>query len=106
MYALIKTGGKQYRIEKGAKLRIEVPKEIKKEGDKIQLKDILLIADKEEIKIGSPFIENAEVTATIKSFGRGKKIEIIKFRRRTNNSRTKKGHRQNYCEIEINSIKV
>ena len=103
MYAVIATGGKQYRVTKGETLRVE--KLDGDEGSKVELDGVLMIADGDKISVGTPTLKKGSVTATIKSHGRGKKIEIIKFRRRKN-SRTQAGHRQSYTEIEVTDIKA
>jgi large subunit ribosomal protein L21 len=103
MYAVIRTGGKQYRVMQGETLRVE-----KLEGDvgsAIELKDILMVGDGDKITIGAPVIENALIKATIKSHGRLEKIKIVKFRRRKHH-RKQMGHRQHYTEIEINGISL
>ncbi len=103
MYAVIATGGKQYRVTKGETLRVD--KLDGEEGSKVELDSVLMIADGDKISVGTPTLKKGSVTATIKSHGRGKKIEIIKFRRRKN-SRTQAGHRQSYTEIEVTDIKA
>lgn len=101
MYAVIKTGGKQYRVAQGEYLKVE--KLEGNEGDAIELDQVLMIADGDKLKIGSPTIDGGKVTATIKSHGRGKKVEIMKFRRRKHHQK-RTGHRQSYTEIEITAI--
>jgi large subunit ribosomal protein L21 len=103
MYAVIATGGKQYRVTKGETLRVE--KLDGEEGSKVELDGVLMIADGDKISVGTPTLKKGSVTATIISHGRGKKIEIIKFRRRKH-SRTQAGHRQSYTEIEVTDIKA
>ena len=103
MYAVIATGGKQYRVTKGETLRVE--KLAGEEGDSVDLDGVLMVADGDKISVGTPMLDKGLVTATIKSQGRGKKIEIIKFRRRKH-SRTQAGHRQSYTEIEVTDIKA
>ena len=103
MYAVIATGGKQYRVTKGETLRVE--KLDGEEGSKVELDGVLMIADGDKISVGTPTLKKGSVTATIKSHGRGKKIDIIKFRRRKH-SRTQAGHRQSYTEIEGTDIKA
>ncbi len=103
MYAVIATGGKQYRVTKGETLRVE--KLVGEEGSKVELDGVLMVADGDKISIGAPMLKKGTVTATIKSHGRGKKIEIIKFKRRKN-SRSQAGHRQSYTEIEVTDIKA
>lgn len=101
MYAVVKTGGKQYRVAQGEYLKVE--KLEGNEGDTIELNNVLMIADGDNLKIGTPMIDGGKVTATIKSHGRGKKVEIMKFRRRKHHQK-KTGHRQYYTEIEITGI--
>ena len=103
MYAVIKTGGKQYKVSKGATLKVETI--AADEGAKIELDQVLMVVDGDNVKVGAPLVEGSKVTATIKSHGRGKKIEIIKFRRRKHH-RKQMGHRQNYTELEITGIKA
>ncbi|MDQ7074637.1 MAG: 50S ribosomal protein L21 [Gammaproteobacteria bacterium] len=101
MYAVIKTGGKQYRVVVGETLKVE--KLELNEGESLELDSVLMIADGEEIKVGAPYLDGGKVTATIKSHGRGKKVDIIKFRRRKHH-RKQMGHRQSYTELEITAI--
>lgn len=101
MYAVIKTGGKQYRVSEGDTLKVETIKA--EEGDSVELDQVLMVADGDNIKIGTPLIEGGKVTATVKSQGRGKKISIIKFRRRKHYDK-QQGHRQNYTELQITGI--
>ncbi|ANB01592.1 50S ribosomal protein L21 [Ectothiorhodospira sp. BSL-9] len=101
MYAVIATGGKQYRVAQGEKLRVE--KLDAEEGTSVEFDNVLLVGSGEDIKVGAPYVEGGKVTATIKSHGRGEKVEIIKFRRRKH-SRKQMGHRQHYTELEITSI--
>lgn len=100
MYAVIKTGGKQYRVAVGDKLKVESLKvEV---GDKVVLDHVLMIGDGDKVEVGTPTLAKT-VEATVLSNGRGKKLRIVKFRRRQN-SRTRTGHRQNYTELEITAI--
>ncbi len=101
MYAVIKTGGKQYRVAEGDKLRVESLGVA--EGDDIELDSVLLVGEGEDVKIGTPMLENAKVTAKVVTHGRGDKISIIKFRRRKHH-RKQMGHRQNYTLLEITGI--
>ena len=100
MYAVIKTGGKQYRVAVGDKLKVESLKV--EEGDKVVLDHVLMIGDGDKVEVGTPTLDKT-VEATVVSNGRGKKLRIVKFRRRQN-SRTRTGHRQNYTELEITAI--
>ena len=103
MYAVIETGGKQYRVEQGQSIKVE--KLDADEGASVNIDKVLLVADGEDVKMGAPYLKGGKVTATVKSHGRGKKIRIIKFRRRKH-SRTTQGHRQAYTELEITGIKA
>jgi len=103
MYAVIATGGKQYRVTEGETLKVE--KLAGEEGSEVELDQVLMIADGENIQVGTPALENGTVTATIKSHGRAKKVEIVKFRRRKHH-RKQMGHRQSYTEIEVTKIQA
>lgn len=100
MYAVIESGGKQYRVAVGDRVKVESLKA--EPGAEVHLEKVLLVADGDEIEVGSPYT-GASVGARVVGHGRGKKIRILKFRRRQN-SRTHAGHRQNYTELEITSI--
>ena len=101
MYAVIKTGGKQYRVTQGDTLRVETLDA--SEGDAVEFDQILMVGDGEDVKIGTPLVDGGKVTATVKGHGRAKKVEIIKFRRRKHHMK-RMGHRQNYTEVEITGI--
>ena len=103
MYAVIETGGKQYRVEQGQRIKVE--KLNADEGATVDLDKVLLVADGEDIKVGAPYLAGGKVTATVASHGRGKKVQIIKFRRRKHHAK-KQGHRQAYTELEITGIKA
>ena len=101
MYAVFRTGGKQYRASPGDKLRIErLPAEV---GDVIDFDQVLLVADGSDIRVGKPLLDGGKVQGKVLNQGRGKKIEIVKFRRRQHYRRTK-GHRQHFTEVEITAI--
>jgi len=100
MYAVIKTGGKQYRVSEGQTLRVE--KLPGNAGDKLTFSEVLLVAG-ETAKIGQPLVQGASVAAEITAQDRAKKIVIFKFRRRKN-YRRKTGHRQPYTELKITGI--
>ena len=100
-YAVIKTGGKQYRVSQGDKLRVE--KLAGNVGDAISLGEVLLIGSGDAIKIGMPTVGGAKVEAKIIAQDRGEKIIIFKFRRRKN-YRRKTGHRQPFTALEITSV--
>ncbi len=101
MYAVIKTGGKQYRVVPGARLRVE--KLDAEEGAKVEFDQVLLVGEGTDVTVGKPLVDGGLVTAKVLSQGKGKKITIIKFHRRKNYLRTK-GHRQFYTEIEITDV--
>jgi large subunit ribosomal protein L21 len=101
MYAVVRTGGKQYRVSAGEKLRIEqVAAAV---GQEIVLDEVLLIADGEALKMGAPLVSGAKVKAKVLKHGRGDKVRIFKLKRRKH-YRKSQGHRQNYTEIEILGI--
>ena len=101
MYAVVVTGGKQYRVEQGSKLRVE--KLAGEAGSSVTLDEVLMVGDGDDIKVGTPKLDGASVTAEIVGQGRGKKVEIIKFRRRKH-SMKRQGHRQAYTELKITGI--
>ncbi|BBP03417.1 50S ribosomal protein L21 [Sulfuriferula plumbiphila] len=101
MYAVIKTGGKQYRVVAGEKLKVEqITADV---GSEIVLDQVFMVAEGDNIKVGAPLVNGAKVTATIISHGRGEKIRIFKMRRRKHYQKHQ-GHRQNYTEIQISGI--
>ena len=101
MYAVIKSGGKQYKVEKGDKLKVE--KIDAEAGKDINIDDVLMLVDGENVTVGTPLVKGAKVSATVESHGRGPKIKIVKFRRRKHH-RKQMGHRQAYTEISITNI--
>jgi len=101
MYAVIRTGGKQYRVAEGDTLKVE--KIAAETGASLELDQVLMVADGEDIKVGKPYLNGGKVTATVKSHGRGKKVKIIKFRRRKHHLK-RQGHRQWFTELEITGI--
>ncbi len=101
MYAVIQTGGKQYRVSEGDTLKVE--KLVVEPGSDVALDKVLLVADGESIKVGTPYIDGCTVTATVKAHGRGDKVHIIKFRRRKHHLK-RQGHRQWFTEIQITGI--
>ncbi len=101
MYAVIKTGGKQYRVCAGQKLKIEqIPADI---GQEISLDQVLSVGEGDALKIGTPFVEGATVRATVLAQGRHDKIKVFKMRRRKHYQKHQ-GHRQNYTEIRIEAV--
>lgn len=101
MYAVIQAGGKQYRVAEGDTLKVE--KISVDEGSSLELDKVLMVADGADVKIGKPYVEGGKVTATVKAHGRGKKVKIIKFRRRKHHLK-RQGHRQWFTELEITGI--
>ena len=103
MYAVFKTGGKQYRASTGDVIKVE--KIEAEKGATVELDQVLMVGEGEDIKIGTPFLEGGKVTATVVDQGRGDKITVIKFKRRKNYHR-KMGHRQYFTQIEITGIEA
>ena len=101
MYAVIKTGGKQYRVAEGQTLKVE--KLDVEEGAAVEFDQVLMIADGDRIQVGAPYLDGARVSATVKSQGRSPKVLIVKFRRRKHYRKTQ-GHRQSYTELKISGI--
>ncbi|WP_031434743.1 50S ribosomal protein L21 [Methylomarinum vadi] len=101
MYAVIQTGGKQYRVEEGATLKIE--KLELGTGDSVEFDKVLMVQSDDAVKIGQPYVEGGKVTAEVVSQGRHKKVKIIKFRRRKHHMK-QMGHRQYYTEVKITGI--
>jgi large subunit ribosomal protein L21 len=101
MYAVIKTGGKQYRVSAGEKLKVE--QLVADIGAEVVLDQVLFLGNGEDVTMGAPLVSGATVTAKVVSHGRGDKVRIFKMRRRKHYRKTQ-GHRQNYTEIEIVGI--
>ena len=101
MYAVVKTGGKQYKVAPGEKLKIEqIPADV---GAEVILDQVLLVGEGEAVRLGQPTVAGAAVKATVVGHGRGEKIRIFKMRRRKHYQKHQ-GHRQNYTELRIESI--
>jgi len=101
MYAVIATGGKQYRVKEGAVLRVE--KLDAEEGATVEFDQVLLVGDGDSITVGKPYIEGGKVQASVMAQGKGRKVEVVKFKRRKNYRRTK-GHRQHFTQVKITGI--
>jgi large subunit ribosomal protein L21 len=101
MYAVIVTGGKQYRVEEGDVVRVE--KLAADEGASVEFERVLMVGEGEEVTVGTPVVSGARVSATVRGHGRGEKINVIKFKRRKHYMR-RQGHRQDYTEIEVTGI--
>jgi large subunit ribosomal protein L21 len=101
MYAIIKSGGKQYKVQSGEQLRVEhLSAEV---GANVSFGEVLLVGSGEGVKVGAPLVSGAKVTATVVAHGRGDKIRIFKLRRRKHYQKTQ-GHRQSYTEVRIDDI--
>jgi large subunit ribosomal protein L21 len=101
MYAVIATGGKQYRVSEGTVVRVE--KLDAEAGATVEFDKILVVGEGAEVAVGAPYVGGARVTATVQSHGKGDKVRIVKFRRRKHYLR-QKGHRQPYTEIKVTGI--
>lgn len=101
MYAVIQTGGKQYRVAEGDTLKIE--KIAADEGADVELDKVLLIVDGEAVQVGAPYVEGGRVAATVKRHGRADKVKILKFRRRKQYLK-RQGHRQWFTEVTVTGI--
>jgi large subunit ribosomal protein L21 len=101
MYAVIKSGGKQYRVESGAQLRIEsLAADV---GAAVSFDEVLLVGTGDAVKVGAPLVSGAKVKATVVAHGRGEKVKIFKMRRRKHFQKTQ-GHRQGFTEVRIDDI--
>jgi large subunit ribosomal protein L21 len=101
MYAVIRTGGKQYRVEPGATIRVE---KLEGEAGKVlEFGEVLLVGDGDNVTVGAPHVAGAKVTAEIVAQGRGEKLLVFKFRRRKQ-YRRKNGHRQSFTALKITEI--
>ena len=101
MYAVVRTGGKQYKVALGENLKVEqIPADV---GAEVILDEVLMVGEGESVRVGQPIVAGATVKATVVAHGRGEKIRIFKMRRRKNYHRTQ-GHRQGYTELKIDAI--
>jgi len=101
MYAVVKTGGKQYKVKAGDTVKVE--KLETEAGKNVKLTDILMLVDGDKVAVGTPFIKGATVSAKVKGHGRGDKVNIVKLKRRKHH-RKQMGHRQAYTELSIVDI--
>ncbi|NNM61959.1 MAG: 50S ribosomal protein L21 [Steroidobacteraceae bacterium] len=101
MYAVIATGGKQYRVEEGAVVRIEKLDAV--QGASVEFSQVLLVGAGVDLKVGAPYLEHAKVVATVEGHGKGDKVRIVKFRRRKHYKR-EGTHRQPYTDVKITQI--
>jgi large subunit ribosomal protein L21 len=101
VYAVIKSGGKQYRVQPGEQVRVEaLAADV---GAALSFDEVLLVGTGDDVKVGAPFVSGAKVKATVVSHGRGDKVKIFKLRRRKHYQKTQ-GHRQSYTELRIDDI--
>lgn len=101
MYAVIETGGKQYKVQEGDTVFVE--KLDTEEGEQVDLSRVLLISKEDDLVVGKPFVENAKVEATVLEQGKGKKVIVYKYKAKKNYKR-KQGHRQPYTKLKIDKI--
>ncbi|MBO1518049.1 MAG: 50S ribosomal protein L21 [Oceanisphaera sp.] len=101
MYAVIQSGGKQHRVAEGQVLRLE--KLDVETGASVEFDKVLMVAQGEDVKVGVPYVDGSKVVAEVVTHGRGKKVKIVKFRRRKH-SRKQQGHRQWFTEVKITAI--
>ena len=101
MYAVVKTGGKQYKVAPGEKLKVE--RIVADVGSEITLDQVLMVGEGESVRVGQPIVAGAAVKATVVAQGRGDKVKIFKMRRRKHYQKHQ-GHRQSYTELRIDSI--
>jgi large subunit ribosomal protein L21 len=101
VYAVIRSGGKQYRVQSGEQLRVEAL--AAQVGAAVSFDEVLLVGEGDGVKVGAPFVSGAQVKATVLSHGRGDKVRIFKLRRRKHYQKTQ-GHRQSYTELRIDDI--
>ena len=103
MYAVIETGGKQYRVSEGDILELEkLPAE---EGEKVEFNQVLMVKDENGTQVGTPYLEEGKVTGQVLRQGKGKKITVFKYKPKKN-IRRKKGHRQPFSQVRIESIEL
>ena len=101
MYAIIKTGGKQYRVKSGEQVRVEsLSADV---GAAVSFDEVLAVGEGDAVRVGAPLVSGAKVKATVLAHGRGEKLRIFKMRRRKHFQKTQ-GHRQNYTEVRIDDI--
>ena len=101
MYAVVKSGGKQYRVRSGESVRVEaLPAAV---GAAVSFDQVLMVGEGENVRVGMPYVAGAKVNATVVSHGRGEKVWIFKMRRRKHSQKTQ-GHRQSYTEVRIDDI--
>jgi len=100
-YAIIRTGGKQYRVESGEQLRVEALRA--EVGASVSFDEVLLVGEGDSVRVGAPLVKGAQVQGTVVAHGRGEKVNIFKMRRRKHYQKSQ-GHRQSYTEVRIDAI--
>lgn len=100
-YAVVQTGGKQYRVREGDTIRVESISKV--DGDSVELAEVLLVSKQGKVKVGSPTVKKAKVTAEVVGQGKGQKIVVFKYKSKTR-YRRKNGHRQSYTDLKITDI--
>lgn len=103
-FAVIKTGGKQYVVSEGDVITIEKLSGEFKEGDKVTFEEVLLVDDGKDTTIGTPFIKGAKVVGTVEEMGRGKKVEVVKYKAKSRYHK-RRGHRQPFFKVKIQTLK-
>jgi large subunit ribosomal protein L21 len=103
VYAIVKAGGKQYRVQPGETIYVESLAAAK--GDKVTLGEVLMVAGDGEPRLGSPFVDKASVSGTVVEHGRDQKVRVFKYKKRKHYRRTR-GHRQSYTAVRIDSIEI
>ena len=103
-FAVIKTGGKQYKVAEGDSIKIEILQGDHNEGDKIVFDEVLLTDDGKSSVIGTPMVAGAKVTGTIEKIGRNQKVTVLKYKAKSNRLKIN-GHRQNFYKVKIDSLK-
>ena len=103
MYAIVRAGGRQYRVQPGETIRVELP--TAPVGEKVTLSDVLMVGGDGEVKVGSPLLDKASVVGTVVAQARGPKVRVFKYKKRKHYRRTR-GHRQGYTAVRIDSIEL
>ncbi|MCU0660672.1 MAG: 50S ribosomal protein L21 [Candidatus Pacebacteria bacterium] len=103
-FAVIKTGGRQYKVAVGDVLRVEKLQGEYKKGDKISFEEVLLVDNGKDTTIGMPLVKSAKVEALFESIGRAKKVDVVQYKQKSRYFK-KKGHRQSYTKVKISAIK-
>jgi large subunit ribosomal protein L21 len=103
VYAIVRAGGRQYRVQPGETIRVELP--AAPVGEKVTLREVLMVGGDGEARLGSPLLDKASVVGTVVAQGRGSKVRVFKYKKRKHYRRTR-GHRQGYTAVRIDSIEL